>query len=1119
LNKTDKNDKIVVNYTGGVDLFAGLNEKQAEAVGATEGYYRIIAGAGSGKTRTLTHRFAYLVREMGISPRNILCVTFTNKAANEMRGRIKRLLGDGYDSALITTYHGFCVRVLKEDINRLFFPSNFKILDVSQQKKIIDEIYTEYEIKLDYSSFEKTLEYIYREKTHLNYIPMMIDPAYSFSSNNAVGLEEKIYIKYLDKQKKIYGLDFNDLLYFVIYLFENNEDILNKWKERLHYIQVDEFQDSSKKELDIINMLCTGNNNLFVVGDPDQNIYEWRSSDNRFLVHFDENYPDVQTIFLTQNYRSTPEILSVSNSLIEKNINRVPKDLFTKNQSGKKVEHVHLKNEDEEAKWISSKIKEIVASGSLYSDIAILFRAAYVSRFIEQTLHRDDIPYIIHGGVRFFDRMEIKDSVAFLKLIADNDDDAFLRIINVPKRQIGKTRIEFLKNLRDELLLEFGIKKSLFEVLCDNFENEVFTGTEAGAFVDIITEFKEKAKEPKMKVSEILNGVLEKTGYKAYISKSGDMERFDNVTELLASITEYEQNAGEDMSLEVYLQQLAIISDYESERNQNCVKLMTIHSAKGLEFPYVIVAGMTDGVFPSRRTLEERKVEGLEEERRLCYVAMTRAMRELYLIESEGNTYGEAKKLPSRFIYDIDQSCLNTVGTVPQDIIKELGVKVKQTQTTGDKNIKSAKSAPKISSQTSYKYNKGDIMRHKILGLGEIVDIDIKNGLYMISFAGSDKPKPIAVEFPGITPAEEEDANTYRQFVEANAPARPEHANANQTNPVNEQKDKEILRELEKQLDFLSGDKPRQKPEPVIKPVVNDRNDWNKKIEKSQSQTPPPSNFNRKIDRLFGNKKAEKEKVRREPDISDLSEKDFEEFDNYIVGDAYPGVPPDPDAPDITDGSETDEDIADMITITDEDIADIIAIENLNPDDIEDIYVGEDEISGETGSVPVALYDAPPQILYDNEDRINLWDDPNVPKKGWVCVDVIDLGRPVGECGMCGKEDIRYVHIMRHELHPTIGAGCVCAGNMEGDVSAAKERENSLKNKINRFKTFTVTNFKTSAKGNLYTKYKNTVITFMQSKKENGGWNFVESGEFSSYFKTLDEAKRAAFEKIDARRA
>ncbi|MCL2096482.1 MAG: UvrD-helicase domain-containing protein [Oscillospiraceae bacterium] len=1041
---SDLNKNINIDYNGGIDLFAGLNGSQSEAVGATEGYYRIIAGAGSGKTRTLTHRFAYLVRELGISPRNILCVTFTNKAANEMRGRIKRILGDGYDSGLITTYHGFCVKVLKEDINRLFFPSNFKILDAGRQKKIIDEIYAEYEIKLDYNSFEKILEYIYRQKAHLKYIPMMIDPAYSFSSNNPVSLEERIYIKYLDKQKKIYGLDFNDLLYFVIYLFENNEDVLEKWKSRLHYIQVDEFQDSSKKELDIINMLCKGNNNLFVVGDPDQNIYEWRNSDNRFLAHFDKNYPNVKTIFLTQNYRSTPEILSVSNSLIEKNQNRIPKELFTKNQNGRPVEHVHLKDEDEEGRWIVSKIKDIVKSknpGNLYGDIAVLFRSSYVSRFIEQSLQKENIPYVIHGGVRFFDRMEIRDSIAFLKLINDGEDEAFLRIINVPKRQIGKTRIEFLKNMRERYKEEYGVARdlSLFEVLCDNYEHPVFYNTQAGDFIDIIKEFREKAKEPKTKISEILNGVLEKTGYKAYISRSGDMERFDNVTELLSSITDFEQQAGEDVTLEAYLQELSIISDYESERNQNCVKLMTIHSSKGLEFPHVIIAGMTDGVFPSRRTLEERKLEGLEEERRLCYVAMTRAMRELYIVESEGNTYGEAKKLPSRFIYDINQEYLHTVGVVSEDIIKDLAVKIKKTEGITGFAPSGSSGSPRVTkpiiiSPDANRFKTGDFVSHKVFGPGEIIETDEQNDAYLIKFENSEKAKPINTGYPGLT-------------------------------RLTEGREQTIINRNAEREKYTETAKPEAKP-----------------------------------------KSAVVKRPSREPEIFDFPEETEEETATEELPPSTPLTPP--SKREAFAESAVDAEI------------------ETQPEEIA-IDVGEAEIDRETNAAPVALYGAPPQILYDNDGRVNLWEDPGVPKKGWVCVDVIDLGQPYGECGMCGKEDIRYVHIMRHEEHQSIGAGCVCGGKMEGNTDAAKERENSLKNKINRFKTFSAAEFKTSAKGNLYTKYKNTIITFMQSKKnifntqdkkEGSSWNFVEGGEFSAYYKTLDEAKRAAFEKVDGRR-
>ena len=1011
------------------DLFSGLNDMQSEAVSSTEGYYRIIAGAGSGKTRTLTHRFAYLVRELGVPARNILCVTFTNKAAAEMKARIKKLLGAEIDASLITTYHGFCVKVLKEDINRLFYPSNFKILDVKQQKRIIEEIYAAYDIKLDYKTFEEALEHIRREKADLKYIDMMVDPAYSFSANAAADLEGRIYIKYLEYQKKIYGLDFNDLLYFAIYLFQHHEDILEKWKTRLHYIQVDEFQDSSKKELDIVNMLCRGNNNLFVVGDPDQNIYEWRNSDNSFLVNFEKNYPNVKTILLTQNYRSTPEILNAGNSLIAKNINRVPKDLFTENPPGIQAEHVHFRDDEEEAKWLTEKIKE-TAKKNGYSDIAVLFRSSFLSRRIEQTLYHADIPYMIHGGVKFFDRAEIKDSIAFLKLINDvRDDDSFLRIINVPKRQIGKTRIDYIKNIQKEVMSGSGNKAPLFEILREARDEDFLSGTGAGQFVDIINEFGKKVAEG-MKVSEILNGVLDLTGYKAYISRSGDMERFDNVTELLASISEFEMQAGEDVNLAAYIQWLGVISDYESGRAKNCVNLMTIHSAKGLEFPYVIIAGMTDGIFPSRRTVEERQSDGLEEERRLCYVAITRAMRELYLIESEN---GAMKQLPSRFLYEIDEQYIKRVNKVPGELIKKVKAKAKQ---TGKQPEKSAG------------FKIADFVRHKVFGTGRIAKEDSNS--YYIEFEKSANPKPIAKTYDGLVRAE-------ASLINNEPPQKPAG-------------------------DGLP-DVPRQWRNDNEKKNEMPQAPAEKKTEQTEQE--PANNFNRKLDKIF-------KKTQREPE--DVSDFEFTAED------------PEPDRylPEIDDGHDS--------------VKGAVSAE-------------EDDTDTETeteAKIPVSLYNAPPQILFDNEERINLWNDPNVPKKGWVCADVIDLGVPVGECGMCGKEDIRYVHIMRHDRHQSIGAGCVCAGNMEGDADASKERENALKNKISRYSTFVKLDLKISKKGNPYTKYKDTVITFIEKEKDNKDnrdnkdmetvWTFVENGEFSVRYKNLEEAKRAAFEKVDMRK-
>ena len=1079
------------------DLFKGLNERQIEAVKATEGYYRVIAGAGSGKTRTLTHRFAYIVTELGISARNILCVTFTNKAANEMKARIRRLLGDGYENALIATYHGFCVKVLKEDIYKLFFPANFKILDTGGQKKILEEIYAEYEIKLDYNSFEKTLEYIYKEKTHLEYIPKMCDPAYIFDPEKGLSLEEKIYLKYLAHQKKIYGLDFNDLIYFTIYLFEHHEDILAKWQDRLHYIQVDEFQDSSKKELDIINALCKKHNNLFVVGDPDQNIYEWRYSENRFLVHFDKNYPDVTTIILNQNYRSTPEILSVSNSLIEKNQNRVPKDLFTLNESGKRVEHIHLKSETDESKWIVSKIREIVEEKKkLYSDIAVLFRSSHVSRFIEQSLYSENIPYLIHGGVRFFDRMEIRDSIAFLKLAAGNDDEALLRIINVPKRQIGKSRIDYLKQTQREFRDNYAIEKSLFEILRDNAGEPIFFNTKAEDFINIITEHREKAKNTNIKISDLLNSLLERTRYKEYISRSGDMERFDNVTELLASITEFEQQAGEDVSLEAYLQQLSVISDYESERSKNCVKLMTIHASKGLEFPYVIIAGMTEGVFPSRRTIDERKENGLEEERRLCYVAMTRAMRELYMIESEGKTYGEMRKLPSRFLFDIDAAHIDMTGVIPEEILKDLTAKINQTNQANKINQVSPANLVN-STDSDRKFKIGNKVNHRFFGQGEIISIDLKGDAYIIDFANIGSSKPININYEGLT------------LIDGGS----ERGNINN--------------------------------EPLTGEIISD-------IPVSTPQRSTRSNFNKKMDRYFDNKKMQTinplqppKQIKKPKRNDEIGEQQIELFIAEIekeldMAEKLEDIVSS-NVSDISDILETAEiiNIDDLDDKDDElpefagggDIFDIVEVkaekeDYINQESAETHNIINEEAESEEGggvdlippNMPRSLYEASPQILHDNSDRVNLWNDPEIPKKGWICIDVIDLGYPSGQCGMCGKEEIRYVHIMQHENELTIGAGCICAGKMEGNIELAKERENTLKNRINRFRTFFKTELKTSSKGNLYTKYRETLITFLRDKNNTNGWKFVEGGEYSNLFDSLEEAKIAAFMKIDARR-
>lgn len=434
------------------DLFRSLNSPQLSAVMATEGYVRIIAGAGSGKTRTLTHRYAYLVKAAGIHPSGILCVTFTNKAAGEMKRRVRSLIGDGYDNSLITTYHGFCVRVLREDIFRLFYPASFTILDEGDQKRLLSEIYAELDLKMDRATFEKILALVHRCKADDGYVDNLIegeignipvpptDPA-----RPPAPVEVEIVRRYLAREKKIFGLDFDDLIAFTFALFRRFPEVRDKWADRLTYIQVDEFQDSSKRELRLLSMLSATHRNLFVVGDPDQNIYEWRGADMSILLDFDKTFPGTKTVMLNQNYRSTGHILTCANTLIEKNQNRMEKDLFTTGDAGADVLHFHGKTEKEEGRFLTEEIQKLANSGMPYKDMAILYRAGFLSRFVEQALMEKNIPYELYGSVRFYERMEIQDALSYAKLLVTDDDNATERIINTPRRNFGKAKLSALR--------------------------------------------------------------------------------------------------------------------------------------------------------------------------------------------------------------------------------------------------------------------------------------------------------------------------------------------------------------------------------------------------------------------------------------------------------------------------------------------------------------------------------------------------------------------------------------------------------------------------------------------------------------------------------------------------
>ncbi len=717
------------------DLLQGLNASQREAVTTTEGYIRVIAGAGTGKTRALTHRYAYLVNELGISPSNILCITFTNKAANEMKKRIKRMLGEEFDTSFVATLHAFCTRILREEIYKLFYPDNFIVLDNVDQKKILEEIYDELGIKMDTASFKFMIDQIRYYKNLITYVEYLSDPDFDYSALTSDNRSDEIIFRYIKKQRKYFGLDFFDLINFVIYLFDKFPDVLAKWQQKLCYIMVDEFQDITAKEFKLIRRLTEYNRNLFVVGDPDQNIYEWRGANMDVIVHFESwlNNPcfvnqlglTAHDIFLSSNYRSVTPILQVANSLIAKNQNRVEKSLCGQTDGGEQVVHLHAKNDKEEIKYICAQIKQHVASGGKYSDFAVLYRSNYVSRFVEQGFLTQNIPYIVYGGVGFYERAEIKDVLSYMRLVERPDDDlSFKRIVNVPRRKIGKTKQKLLNDYAERN----GI--SMYEALKVLCHSEAFKSCKAKEFVGAIETLREKAEN--LSVSELLQHILMDTGYELYIRESGDIDRLDNVTELLRSIVTQETEFGEHLSLSVFLQNITLLRDSDVEDKNDCVKIMTIHTAKGLEFDNVFLVGLTEGIFPSARSLEERKKDALEEERRLCFVAVTRAKKRLYLTESEGFGVKGFSKVPSRFVFDIDGKLLSRIGEIPAEILEE--------------HKHQSRTFDKVDLQI---YKVGDQLRHKVFGEGVVEEVDEQTKTYRIRFVGG--VKPISFTYNGLS--------------------------------------------------------------------------------------------------------------------------------------------------------------------------------------------------------------------------------------------------------------------------------------------------------------------------------------------------------------------------------
>lgn len=962
-----------------MEYLQSLNDKQLEAVQHTEGYLRVIAGAGSGKTKLLVSRYAYLVKEYGINSANVLCVTFTNKAAGEMKRRIRALIGGEYDTSLICTYHGFCVRVLREDVEKIFYPKEFQIIDTAQQKAVLGEIYQKFELKLDHGSFEKIVRQIgdYKSRNR-DYVGRMCLSEKCQIKNSVETLDDRIIEEYLQHQKQVFAMDFQDLMYFTLDLFARCPEVLGKWQERLNYIQVDEFQDSSATELELIDLLSAKHKNLMIVGDPDQNIYEWRGSDVKLLVDFDKTHLPTETIFLNRNYRSTPQILACANALIEKNLFRLKKELFTKSASGAEVCHYHMKNDYAEAEKIVELILDTRKSTEAsFSDFAVLYRSGFLSRIIEKKFTECGIPYEIFGSVKFYHRMEVQDLIAYLRLVAFEDDVAFKRIVNKPRRRFGRIKLQALQGMQTDA--------SLFATLCENADAPVFKNSGAAEFAQTISGLIADAEH--MSISETVEAVCSRSGYEKYIRELGDMERFENLTEFKRIAAEYEENLGERVTLKEFLNQIALQSEDDGEESAEKVKLMTIHAAKGLEFPNVFVIGFSEGIFPSSKTIEERKALGLEEERRLCYVAITRAEKRLFLFDNEGFTQGGSQKLPSRFLREIGEENYRSFGKISGELWR-------QSEAYAAKQMGEelpAEERPKV----------GDRVEHPAFGSGVVLERT---------------PQNLRIRFDRLS---------------SDRVISPEFFSKKRTLPV---------------LPRPSETSNEPTPENKLQSSVSK--------EKEQKNTAVQEK------KLVAEQKEEQLAPQKAP-IPEPTEHGYEKTEEITVEEQR-----------------------------------------------ERTHREEENRCAEELEVPLKK---PNLSEYEN-----LWNREDLPKTGWVCIGVTDLGEPSGVCEMCGKQIIRYVHHMKHPNFGTLGVGCICAGKMEGDVEGAKQREQDFKNKESRRQSFLNRRWKRSKNNNSYLKIKDHLIVLYFSRQKNN-WKYSLDNEFCvEVFPDSDSAKNAAFEALDA---
>ena len=644
-----------------MSIYDKLNEPQREAVYHTDGPLLILAGAGSGKTRVLTHRIAYLIGERGVNPWNILAITFTNKAAEEMRQRVDKLVGFGAESVWVSTFHSACVRILRRFIDRLGYENHFTIYDTDDQKTLIKEVCRKVDVDTKVFKERSLLSAISSAKNE-----MILPDEFELNAGGDFAKMKiaKVYREYEAQMRANNALDFDDLLVKTVQLLQTQPDVLESYQERFRYIMVDEYQDTNTVQFQLVSLLAGKYKNLCVVGDDDQSIYKFRGANIRNILDFEHEFPDAKVIKLEQNYRSTGNILNAANSVIANNRGRKEKSLWTENGEGELIRLRQFDTAFDEADFIGEDIKSAVRQGGSYNDSAVLYRTNAQSRLLEEKFIAMNIPYKIVGGVNFYARREIKDLLAYLKTIDNGRDDvAVRRIINVPKRGIGLTTI----NRIQESATERGI--GFYEAL---LAPELIAGvgrsaTKLDSFAALIEYFKTLAEE--MNITDLLQEVIEKTGYIESLENEDKEEaktRKENIDELISKAATYEescQDKDEKATLSGFLEEVALVADIDSlDEDQEYVVLMTLHSAKGLEFPRVYLAGMEDGLFPGYMSINAGDREELEEERRLCYVGITRAEQELTLTSARRRmVHGETQYNPmSRFVKEIPRELLDT---------------------------------------------------------------------------------------------------------------------------------------------------------------------------------------------------------------------------------------------------------------------------------------------------------------------------------------------------------------------------------------------------------------------------------------------------------------------------